>query len=240
MKKLDFLILFLLIWGLPNLIFPQDKIITENEISCVEQYFFGSHDLMVNGRVYVPSNQKASGHAYYLFENYQNGTLYIRDLVFDRSEIKYNLVNDQLILRKELPNTTVVEIMITPSLVDSFEIHQKKFINNKSVVGIPNGSNYLQKVYDGKLKLYKRSIKHYYPVFSQSDPFGRFGNEERQFYLVAKNGVVTEINSKRAFLKYFKNQKRAVRKFMKKQRIRFSKITDEQFYNLMNYCDHLE
>lgn len=211
----------------------------ESKLECIEKKYFGSDELLVNGRPYFPINLEAKGHPFYLSDEYQSGILYVKDRVFDNVDLRYNVEKDQLLLRQELNNSAIVEISFTSSLVDSFYLHAMFFINDKHV-GINKGATYLKRLFKGRYSLYEKRKKVFYSIYTEIAPFGRYSDAQKTYFIQNIGGSFTEIKNKRAFLKFFGKHKKSLRRFMKKHSIRFGKATDEEFYILMKYCNELE
>lgn len=237
MKNLSALLFWIWLFAHTTALPAQDTNKPDALVQCVERYY-GTNDLLVNGRPYLPSNTRASGHPYFGDSDFYQGTLYVKDLKFEAVDIKYDIEKDQLLLRQTLTNGIPVQVVVTPSLVDSFRMGSHLFINTANITDEKSGSFFLKQLYDGSPGFYQKNLKLFYPNYTQVNPFGKFGDAEVSYFLV-REGKVHEVKNKKAFLEYFGSQKREVRKFMKQNGIRFKKASDAQFYNLLKYCDEL-
>lgn len=240
MKKIFEPILLILLFCIPGFLFSQKSGEHESTLECVERQYFGTNDLLVNGRNYLPYNTRANGHPYYKTEEFQEGSLYIKDRVFDSVLLSYNLERDQLILQQERSNSTVVQVILTSTLIDSFELGDALFIHREYVPGLSEGPDFLRKIYGGKSNFYEVIHKRFLPVFTEVNAHGRYSDPELSYFLEKENQEVVKIKNKRNFLKVFSDHKSEVKRFIKKESIRFRKASDKQFINLMKYCDDLE
>ncbi len=235
MKNLTVLLLMWL-W-LPNLLSAQEANGSESLQDCVER-LYGTNDLLVNGRTYVPVNTKASGHPFFDREEFIEGTIYVRFKAFANVDLRYDVEKDQLVIKQNLNNGIPVEVVVTPALVDSFQINNHHFVNNKHVSQFNDGKGFMKALYAGEIGFYQKTIKLFYPTYSKIHPNGRYGEEEITYYLV-RAGQLHEVRNKQDFLKYFSEHKREIKLFMKQQSIRFRKATDNQFNNLLKYCNEI-
>ncbi|KAA3635339.1 MAG: hypothetical protein DWQ02_10035 [Bacteroidetes bacterium] len=235
MKNLTVLLLTCLC--LPNLLFSQEINDSENLQDCVDR-LYGTNDLLVNGRTYVPVNTKASGHPFFAREEFTKGTIYVRSKAFVNVDIRYDVEKDQLVLRQNLNNGIPVQVVVTPALVDSFMINNHHFVNNTHVSSNNYGNGFMKELYASEIGFYQKTIKLFYPTYSKIHPNGRYGEEEVSYYLV-RSGQMYEVRNKQDFLKYFSEHKKEIKLFLKQKSIRFRKATDNQFFNLLKYCNEI-
>jgi hypothetical protein len=212
----------------------------ESKLDCVERAYYGTNDLLLNGRNYFPYNTRANGHPYYRTEDFREGTLYVKGRIFDSVLLNYNLERDQVILHQERSNSTMVQVVLSPTLIDSFEIDGALFIRKEYIPGLSEGSDFLRKIYGGKSNFYEMIHKIFLPVFTEVNPHGRYSDPEKIYFLENKRQEVVKIKTKRNFLKTYSDHKSEVKRFLKKESIRFKSATDEQLVQLMKYCDELE
>ena len=97
-------------------------------MSCLEEYY-GTDDLLANGRLYRPTNTRAARHPYFITDEWQEGAVYVKGRYFDSLSLKYNLEIGRLILKQELKNGVSINVELTGVLVDSFRIGQHFFVN---------------------------------------------------------------------------------------------------------------
>lgn len=235
MKNLTVLLLTCLC--LANLLSAQETNDSLNPKDFVND-FYGTNDLLVNGRTYVPVNTKASGHPFFAEEAFSKGTIFVRAEAFEDVDIRFDIEKDQLILRQILNNGIPVEVVVTPALVDSFSINNHHFVNNKHVSHLNEGKGFMKVLFAGETGFYQKTIKLYYPTYSKIHPDGRYGEEEISYYLV-RAGQMYGVRNKKDFLNYFSEHKKEIKLFMKKQSIRFRKATDNQFYYLLKFCNEI-
>ena len=240
MKFTSTFMVFIILAGFLHALRAQSPDPIDHSLKCAEKYFFGTDDLLVNGRKYLPSDHKAAGHPYFQFDYFSTGSVYIRDRVFEPVDILYHLEKDQLILKHQLSNKNFVQLVVTSSLVDSFRIAEHLFVHMQTIRGISVRQGYIKKIYAGKLQLYQKMEKDFQAVFTDRQPYGRYGDATVSYYLLVGPEGAVKVKNKKGFLTYFGDREKAIRRYMKKQSIRFSKATDVQLVKLMKFCDEPE
>ena len=215
----------------------QQHMPTDELRACIERYY-GTNDLLVNGRTYLPVHTKASGHPYFETADFVKGTLFVKAHAFKNVDLKFNVEKKQLILRHQLTNGIPVQVIVTPALVDSFQIESHLFVNYRHVSELNEGTGFLKKIYAGNNGFYRKDIKLFQPVFSRIHPNGKYTDPEISYVLV-KGGELYDIHNRKDFLNCFPGQDRTIKQFMKQQSVRFKKATDDQLYNLLKFCDEI-
>jgi hypothetical protein len=234
MLKLTFL--FFLFYAFSG----QGQGVSDAQRKCLETQYYGTNDMMVNGRHYQPEHPMATGHPYFQTDLFTQGKLFVRGRVYDQVELLYNVERDQLILKKQLTNNNMVQIIASAALLDSFTFHDQLFINKRLLDFKKDEEGYLKKLFRNNWQLYLQVEKDYYPVFSDKHPYGRYGKLTQTYYLIDDKDVVFRFKSRRSFLKMFgKKKKKEVKRYMKKLDMRFTKASDRQWSELMKFCEKL-
>lgn len=215
----------------------QHQVSVDDAKACIERYY-GTNDLLVNGRTYLPVNTKASGHPYFETADFVKGTIFVKAKAFDNVDLKFNVEKNQLILHHRLTNGIPVQVIVTPALVDSFRINRHLFVNERHITAPEVAKRFFKKIYAGNLGFYRKEIKLFQPVFSRIHPNGKYSDTEIS-YLLVKDSQLHDIHSKRDFLKCYPGQEREIKQYMKQQSIKFKKASDDQFYNLLKFCDEI-
>lgn len=214
--------------------------LVEEQLQCLDAHFYGTSDRLVNGRHYRPEHPMTTGHPYFQLDVFHQGALYTKGKKYEQVELLYNVERDQLIVKRPLTSNNVVQIIASPTLVDSFILNGQRFVNKRYLEIQTNDRIYLKKLYHNKWQLYLQVEKDYYPVFSDKHPYGRYGKLERTYYLRDDNGASFRFNSRRSFLKIFGKNKKTVKRYMKELDMRFTKARDLQWYKLMKFCENLD
>ena len=203
-----------------------------NFINCVEVQN-GADDLVINGRPYFPSNPRAEGHPYFQTGEWKPGIVYVNGKSFSASHLKYNLYSFQLIVKHERPNGISQKVILSDVLVDSFQIEGQVFVNRNLVLAENESGGYLEKIFAEKLSFFRFQKKLFGSL--SSTPYGRFSQQKDVFYLILE-GTTHKITQQKDFLDCFPDHKAQIKKHMKDHSLKWKKITDTQFTQLLRFC----
>lgn len=201
------------------------------------EIFYGADDRLINGGYYFPEQALALGHPYYLTDDWVKTTLYVKGVTFDDVEIKYNIEDDILILKRQYDHGLIVQIILNNSLVDSLRINEHLFINSTPMLG-PQSPGYLEFIQKGQFVSYLKHEIFYKDELTPQMPHGKYLDPKSILYIYNNKDFV-RINDKKMLLDYFSPHKKEIRKFMRKNKIWFKRATKDQFIKLLNYCDGL-
>ena len=198
----------------------------------------GADDLLVNGEVYLPAHPKAKGHPYYPGAEWATGAVYVKGRVYPEVSLLYDLVLDRPLLRTRLRDGQTVQLILLPSLVDSFRIGPHLFVHARAV-GLPApASGYFEEMYRGNHSLLIRHETHFVATYSNVSPFGSYASLRSRSFLLAA-GQLVPIPNQRAFLAHFSDKKDPIRQFLRQHRIHYARATHTQLHQLMQFCDVL-
>ncbi|MCP3927527.1 MAG: hypothetical protein GY705_00295 [Bacteroidetes bacterium] len=211
----------------------------EQALSSLIEYseqFYGTSDLLVNGRIYTTTHPKAKGHPYFSTEDWTKGTIYIKDKTFDNADLNYNIEIGKLILKEKIKTGHFIKIQVIYAFVDSFYMGQHLFVKLPESASDNEFSNFLEQVYTGGFIFLIHREKVFKKIYSPSAPYGEYSKAYSTF-LIYKDGAVHKIPNKKAFLNFFKARKKEVKKFMKQHKIRLKKANNVSLHQLMKFCD---
>ncbi len=199
--------------------------------------FYGADDRLINGRYYVPKQPFAHGHPYYLTDDWVKTILYVKGITFDDVEIKFNIEDDILILKRQYKQGLIVQIILNNSLVDSLRINDHLFVNSTPIFG-SHSPGYLEFIQKGEFVSYLKHEVNYKDEITPQMPQGKYLDPKSILYIYNDMDFV-RISTKKELLAYFSPHEKEIKKFMRKNKIGFKKATKEQFIKLLNYCDGL-
>lgn len=203
-----------------------------NFINCVEAQN-GADNLVINGRPYFSSNPRAEGHPYFQTEEWRPGIIYVNGNSFSASQLKYNLYSFQLIVKHERPNGISQKVVLSDLLVDSFQIEERVFVNRGLILARNEDGGYLEKIFSEDLSFFRFQKKLFGAL--SSTPYGRYSQQKDVYYLIL-DGKVYEITQQKEFLDCFPDHKVQIKKYMKDHSLKWKKITDTQFTQLLRFC----
>jgi len=210
----------------------------ENDIVGFTKNFYGTNDVLVNGRKYIPQHFKAGGNPYFLGENWMKGTVSVAGSVFENVDLLYNIETDQLVLRTNTSNNDTVFVVLNDETVDHFIIDGNTFIRSGSLRLNQNLSGYFEEVYNGSFSFLIKHQKSYISDYSKTSPNGHYSKLYTTNFIF-QNGVLSKVTNRKAFLNYFSENSKAIKTFMKKNKIRYSKANNNSMITLLKYCDDI-
>ncbi len=208
-----------------------------NEILKYTGSIYGSDDRLITGKYYVPTHPLALGHPYLISRDWLPATLYIKGVIFNDVEVKYNIEDDLIILKRQYEQGLVDELLLNNSYIDSVRISGHLFINT-SLVDEKISPGYFEQIYNGGFVAYLKHKNSYKDELSPQMMYGKYMEPKTTLYLFDDNQLL-EIASKKELMTHFSPNEKMISRFMKQNKIRFRKAIDEQFIKLLNYCDEL-
>lgn len=205
-----------------------------NFINCIELQN-GPDNLLINGRPYVSQNPNGDGHPYLVSEEWKPGTVYINGNPYPSNQLKYNLFLGQLIIRHDRPNGTNQTVILSDLLVDSFLLDERLFVDQDLVVADAESvKGYLEQIYSAQLSFF-RFQKKIAVTPSNSKPYGGYSKVRDVYYLIM-DSEQHKITQMKDFLACFPDHKSQIRKYMKEHSLRWNKMNNTQFTNLLKFC----
>ncbi len=232
MKYLQFCLLLLL----PYYSLAQNSSSSINALITNANAHLGTNDNLVNGRPFIQKNLKAAGSPFFRPTLGKIGTVFTKLEKFEQQRLRYNLVQDALILSTTLPSGIPFEIVLNENIVDSFSIGQHFFINKKNITHFKSKEGYVERIFQGNFTFYRLQKVTFTSQFTEKNPYGKFTDTKVRYY-ISISGNLTEVSSLKDFAKLFPDQKKAIARFAKKEKIRFRKASLSQLTQLMNFCN---
>lgn len=151
-----------------------------------------------------------NNHNFFLNDQFKKGSIFYRNESFYNVELKYDIVDDFVIVRIR-NQKQIISIIPEKKLIKTFQIGDLKFINTKL--------GFIEEVtVNDKFSIYKKYKKISHENFDQSYKQHTFKEKKAQFLLYYKEKYYA-IKSKRDFIKIFPNQKKTIAKYYKSNRL---------------------
>lgn len=198
-----------------------------------EQYnqMYGLSDLLVNGVLYINLHYDATGYPFMGENTFRQGAVEVKDRNFSPVQLKYDIVNQQLVLKVINSYGGVSQIVLRREFIHQFTLEGgflfRWFDNDQlpasfyQVVG-DKGFRWLIK-YTKFLKI---------PQGTQTNHYS-YTKSYRKYYF-ERDGKVLDIRNKRSIWKNFPEKKKELKKYFRAHRGSFSGISNEDFDNLLN------
>jgi hypothetical protein len=189
--------------------------------------------LLLNGRVWIDKHSKAEGDQFFLTDTFLKGSVTFDGRRFDGLDLKYDLLNDELILRPESHPI----IFMNKEMVDSFSLvysgRDYKIINaGNNPSGILRG--YVNVLYNGESALYVKYSKKIYPL-AVDGRYDLFVQVQRIY--LQRGGELIPVKGKREFLNLLDDRKKEIRHYIKSNRLRLTGKDAGTFVPVLEYYD---
>ena len=240
-SKMVFKMLILIFITIPlNLLAQQTTTNSSGELTKLFNLAESSYpinDEYINGFIYPVPKVRILGNPYFNTKEWVEGSLFINGRTYSGIFMKYDLIIDELIIKVKTELNIERLLAINKSQVDSFKIGSSLFVNSGILFENENRNTYYEKIYKGKLSVYRQFQKTFIEMYNSSSPEGKFSAQKSNIYIL-QNNEFTNINSAKSFFACFdKPEQEKIRRYLKSKNITYKKMTDSQMIDLMNFCN---
>lgn len=202
--------------------------------STVEQ-ITSEPQLLINGRIWHNLYFKTQGHAFFLSPEFLEGNLYFNGRRYQGLSMKYDLINDELLLG--LPYQPV--IIINKEMVDSFTLSY----NDRSYLIVNMGEDsanvvrgYVNVLYSGKTAMFIKYVKHVHPL-AVDQKFDLITQSHRIY--LKKDTSLVQVQGSRGVMKLLADRNKELKQFIKSRKIQFMRRDPYTFIPVIKYYDSL-
>lgn len=199
---------------------------------------YSTDDLLVNGQIYRSERSLAKGSPYFGENEFSTGMAIIKGRKFDGVLLKYNLVDQRLLLRAPVESGRYVTILLNTNLVDAFTIDDQSFINADNYFQKADISGFYTLIYKGSFACLVDYKKTFRAVYDTQTPNGSFTEARAEYFLLDGEELIN-ISKKKALLKHFPIIKNEIKSFMRKHKINYKKASLLSLNKIMKYCDSI-
>lgn len=199
---------------------------------------YGSDEALINGFAYTHSNVQADGNPYFQDDIFSHASLSICDKIFKVESLKYDIVNDKLILLVTLKSGARFPIQLNNEFIQQFDFFQSNFYPATKFFPTKEVKGFVDLVYSGSFIFVTKYKKELVKMYSKVDPFGKYSETQINHYLI-RDGSAKRIKSKKNLLDSFTPYQKDISRYMKSNKIKFKKATHQQMAQLLSYCDEL-
>jgi hypothetical protein len=190
---------------------------------------------LLNGRIWRNQYSKAIGDQFFLTNTFLKGSVTSNGRRFDNLDLKYDITNDELVLRIE----SYPVIIMNKELVDSFNLFFENRIYHIINAGTDTSNvlrGYANVLYDGPSTLYVKYTKKIHPLAVD----GRYDlfYQEHSVYL-RKGTEILPIAGKRKFLNLLEDKKKEIRYYRRSSRLKLMKKDPDTFVPVLRYYDSI-
>jgi hypothetical protein len=241
LKKLKFIIvsfLFILFF-LPKVFTGQGENKTlPGSAEELNMMLYGNSDELINGKTYYQQHPFAEGNPYFGDRWRISGTIFIKGNEYPRQVIGYDIVNEKVILSAFQRNGAQFEVELNETIIDSMIIGNTFFINStvNIIAGFDKG--FIEIIYQGDFMFVKKHKKTFMSQYSANFPNGFYTKDQGNYYIIF-DSVPIQISSIKSLLNEFETHRKDIKKYMRTVKFKFKKATNQQWVNLLLYCDKL-
>jgi hypothetical protein len=199
---------------------------------------YGSDDMLINGRIYVPLHSLAEGHPYFQTIDWILGHVFVRGKTFEDVKLKFDIELDEFILYIEDKYGRKNYLVLNHHYVDSVAMGKYLFVNTATLPEVGRDIGYAERVYNSDLIFLVKYNKDFKKQYSESKPYGEYSKQNSDRY-IAERGRLVKVTTRNSFLNYFEAHKKELKRYMKKQKINYKKANSGELHNLLNYCHAL-
>ena len=242
LKKLKFIIvsfLFILFF-LPKVFTGQGENKTlPSSTEELNMLLYGNSDELINGKTYHPEHPFAEGNPYFGDRWRISGTIFIKGNKYPGQVIGYDIVNEKVILSAFQRNGAQFEVELNETIIDSMIIGNTFFINSAMniIPGFEKG--FIEIIYKGDFMFVKKHKKTFMSQYSTNFPNGFYTKDQGNYFIIF-DSVPIQISSIKSLLKEFETHQKDIKKYMRSVKFKFKKATNQQWVNLLLYCDKLD
>ncbi len=213
----------------------------DDALSIVAEYaskLYGTDDVVVNGRKYLPAHYNAKGDPYFLSDEWIKGSLVIDGKKYEHQELLYNIDIEKVILKATINDSSTVYLVLNNEFIDAFYLGRRQFVNSKQLNLRREFPGFVEQVYAGSFTVMTRHQKSFGSNYTKNTPNGFFSSTSSVNYIL-KGGQLNKVPTKKSLLTYFSAQKKDVKNFMRKNKIRYKQANSTQLNKLFRYCDEI-
>ncbi len=199
---------------------------------------YGTDDILVNGRSYIPDHFNAKGNPYFFSDKLTKSTLIINGKKYDKQEILYNIDIEKLILKTTLNNGEEVLLVLNPDFIDAFYLGEHHFVNGVIFFPESNFPGFVEQVYEDNFSVVIRYQKSFVSQYTANTPHG-FYSATKSVNYIFDNGQLIKLPTQKSLLEYFSAHKKEIKKFMRKNKIKYKQANKIQLNKLFTYCDDI-
>lgn len=195
---------------------------------------YGLDPLLYNGRIYsyhIPSG--TAGTPYFHGASFVDGTVTLRGVRYTGLPLKYDVINQQLILQYQLREGGVQQLILSEAWLEKFTIGDTYFemIPVRDTVRqiaqvIGTGARRIVYTWTKELKLDSRLGSRSY-VFTKA---------KKRAYLQSGQGCHEFLRNRSFVLLFDESQQPDIRKYLQQHHLNLKKATDSALSELIHYC----
>lgn len=194
---------------------------------------------LFNGVEYVDHYRGVRGHQFYKSIDWEEGSIRYQNQLYDSVEMKYDIVNDLVIIGHFNENGVFSAIELITEKVDAFWFFNEKFIRVKSSFNMQGklDEGFYKVIHEGDNLTLGRYKKNKEAVVNTNDRYDEFDQKNRYYVIV--NGQVHPIGKKKSLINALPDKGKEIKAFIKKYKIKLKDNKEVELDRVMTYYDQL-
>ena len=209
---------------------------TVEELIEYSKKLYGSDDILVNGRSYLPEHYNVRGNPYFFSDIWLKGRLIVDGRNYDGQKLLYNIEIEKLILETTINENNKILLLLNTERIDVFYLEQHHFVNAANLLPGSKFTGFVELVYDGSFKVVTRHQKSFVSTYTRSTPNG-FYSKTQSIHYIFDNGQLEKLPTKKSVYDYFYTHRKEIKNFMRKNNIKYKKSNTDQLNKLFEFCD---
>jgi hypothetical protein len=191
-----------------------------------------------NGVLHIGYSPSIEGHAYFESPGWQKGSVIYNNVLYENVIMKYDLVNDQLIVTPKEQGGMFIGLLSPRISQFSFSTFTFIYIN-KTKQNTFSSPGFYQQLVLGKLTVLAKRSKVINEKIEGVTLLRKF--KERVKYYLLKDNEVHAVKHKKDILNVVKDRRKEVQKFLSKNKLNYRKDPEKtlvalaEFYNQSRY-----
>ena len=203
---------------------PQDK--TKDNVE---------RQILYNGRVWQNQFSNTDGDQFFLSSEYSTGGVAVDSHNFDSVKIRYDLVNDELLIQRD--DGTI--LLLNREMINSFSLiyydRMYSFVKfDNAFAGSLNG--YCHLLYDGEIKIYVKYTKELIPT-TITNGLPRFSQVNKVY--IVKEGKIHRTDNRKDLLNLFAkgDEQVMIKKYLRSNQIIISRNDPDSYRRVIEYYE---
>jgi hypothetical protein len=196
------------------------------------------NQILYNGRIWTNLYNGIDGHQFLFSPDFLPGSVKIDDYTFDNVRIRYDIVDDELLIQTK----DGIIVQLNKEMIGSFSLwFNNEILNFMNFENDPGGTfnGYWNVLYDAGIRIY---VKYRKEILSTSITNGppRF-NQVNIIYII-KDGQIHRTDTRKDLLNLFgiKGEKMMIKEFIRNNHIRISRNDPGIFRSIIEYYETIK
>ena len=190
---------------------------------------------LINGIKYYKPREAISGNEFFLEEKSSRGKITVNGKEYANVFLKYDIVNQDVILEYDYPPGGKLQIVIDDEKVSEFEIFDKTFRKYYFPV---TGSQFFQTISAGNQVCLIHWKKILIPNGSSLQYTYKYSEEKKKTYLLRQDQLF-QFGGQKSFLKLFPEFRNEIKQYLTRYNLDLRNISDKNLAGLLGFCNDL-